>query len=107
MPLVVDAHADRTALGVIGQSEEHVLLPAVSDEEAAQRSVPQHAVGVLHYQRSPVEAAALELGCCFRDDLAVLLAGEDGKVGEIDGGHPPRVRLRGGSLLKPLRLRVE
>lgn len=107
MPLVVDAHADRTALGVIGQREEHVLLPAVSDEEAAQRSVPQHAMGVLHSQRTPVEAAAFELGCCVCDDLAVLLAGEGGKVGEIDRGHPPRVWLWGGSLLKLLRLCVE
>ncbi|KAG7239502.1 hypothetical protein INR49_028973 [Caranx melampygus] len=85
--LLVDAHADRTALGVIGQSEEHVLLPAVADEEASQRSVPQHSVGVLHSQWSPVEPAALELGCCVRDNLAVLLAGKDRKDGNEWSGR--------------------
>lgn len=89
-----------------GQREENVLLPAVADEEASQRSVPQHAMGVLHSQGAPVEAAALELGCCGCDDVAVLLGGEGGEMGQVHrwNGHRSRVRIRKGVLLKPLRL---
>lgn len=103
MPIVADAHADRPALGVVGQREEDVLLSAVADEEASQWSVPQHAVGVLHSQRAPVEAAALELGRCVCDDVAVLLAGEGGEVGQIRGGDG-YLRTRSFPTLKLLRL---
>lgn len=72
---------------MVGQREEDVFLTAITDEEAAQRGVPKHAVSVLHSQRTPVEAAALELGCCVCDDSAVLLAGERRKVSQIDGGR--------------------
>lgn len=91
---------------MVGQREEDVFLPAVADEEAAQRSVPQHAVGVLHSQGAPVEGAALELGRCVGDDLAVLLAGEGGEVGEVHGGdgRRPRVGILSGATLKLLRL---
>lgn len=85
LPLEVDAHADRPASGVVGQREEDVFLPAVTDEEAAQRGVLQHAVSVLHSQRPPVEAAALELGGGLGDDVAVLLGGESWEVGQVDG----------------------
>lgn len=106
MPLVVDAHADRPALAVVGQREEDVFLTAVPDEEAAQRGVPQHAMGVLHSQGPPIEAAALELGRCVCDDLAVLLAGEGGEVGQVrrGDGHRPRVWSWSGATLKLLRL---
>lgn len=93
MPLVVDAHADWSALGVVGQCEEDVFLSAVPDEKAAQRSVPQHAVCVLHSQRAPVEATALELGRCVRDDLAVLLAAEGREMGQIHRGDGHRSRV--------------
>lgn len=86
MSTVGDAHADRPGLGVVGQCEEDVLLAAVADEEASQRSVPQHAMGVLHSQRAPVEAAALKLGRCVGDDVTVLLAGEGWEVGQIHAG---------------------
>lgn len=102
MPLVLDAHADRPALGVVGQREEDVLLPTVADEEASQRSVPQHAVGVLHSQRTPVEAAALELRRRVGDDLTVLLAGESPEVSQIHGRDCSRVRARTGLTLKLL-----
>lgn len=84
MPFVVDADADRAGLGVVGKREEDVFLAAVADQEAAQRSFPQHAVGVLNSEGTPVEAAALELGGGFRDDFAVLLAGEGSEVGPVD-----------------------
>lgn len=104
MPLVVDAHADRSALGVVGQREEDVFLPAVADEETAQRSVPQHAMGVLHSQRAPVEAAALELGRCVCDGQAVLLAGEGGEVGQVQDGNRSLGRLWSDPALELLRL---
>lgn len=106
LALVVDAHADRPAPGVVGQREEDVVLPAVADEEASQRSVPQHAMGVLHSQRTPVEAAALELGRCVGDDVAVLLAGEGGEVGQIRAAddHRSRVGIWSGAVLELLRL---
>lgn len=85
LPLVVDAHADRSVLCVVGQREEDVLLTAVADEEAAQWCVLQHAVGVLHSQWAPVEAAALELGDCVYDDVAVFLGGERTKVSQVHG----------------------
>lgn len=108
MSFVVDAHADRATLGVVGEREENVFLPAVSDEEAAQRGVPQHAVSVLHSQGSPVEAAAFELGCGLCDDLTVLLGGEGGEVGQIHRGSTSTwVRSRGGPVLELLRLCVE
>lgn len=91
MLLVVDAHADRPTFGVVGQREEDVFLSAVSNEEAAQRGVLQHAVGVLHSQGPPVEAAALELGGRLCDDVAVLLGGESWEVGEIHGAGRPQV----------------
>lgn len=94
--LVVNANTDRPALGVVGQREEDVFLTAVADEEASQRGVPQHAVCVLHSQRAPVEAAALELGRRVRDDLTVLLAGEGWKVSQVDGGEGPEVLIRIG-----------
>lgn len=91
---------------MVGQREEDVLLAAVPDEEASQRSVPQHAMGVLHSQRAPVEAAALELGRCVGDDVAVLLAGEGWEVGQIHAGDRRRsgVRIRRGPTPKLLRL---
>jgi len=91
LALVVDAHADRAALAVVGQREEDVLLPAVADEVAARRGEAQHAVSLLHPQGAPVEGAALQLGRRVRDDLAVLLAGEGGEVGR-GGGRGPRLR---------------
>lgn len=108
MPLVVDAHADWPAFGVVGQREENVFLPAVADEEAAQWSVPQHAMGVLHSQRAPVEGAALELGRCVCDDRTVLLAGEGGEVGQIHGrdGHQSGVGIWSDPALKLSRLCV-
>lgn len=101
LALVVDANADRPALGVVGQREEDVLLPAVADEEASQRSVPQHPMGVLHSQRTPVEAAVLELGRCVCDDAAVLLAAEGGEVGQIQAAddHRSRVGIWSGATL--------
>lgn len=39
LPLVLDANADRPALGVEGQREKDVLLAAVPDQEASQGSV--------------------------------------------------------------------
>lgn len=81
LPLVVDAHAHRSFFVVIGQGEEDVLLPAVADKEAAQRSVAEHAMGLLHSQRAPVEAAALKLGSCVGDYVAVLLGGEGWEMG--------------------------
>lgn len=103
---VGDAHAHRPALGVVGQREEDVLLPAVADKEASQGSVPQHAMRVLHSQRTPVEAAALELGRCVGDDVAVLLAGEGGEVGQVHGGVGRRsgAPVWRGPALKLLRL---
>lgn len=83
MLIVGDAHADWPTLGVVGQREEDVLLPAVADEEASQRSVPQHVMGVLHSQGTPVEAAALKLGRCVCDDVAVLLGGEGGEMRQV------------------------
>lgn len=74
--LVVDAHTDGSFPVVIGQGEKDVLLPAVTDKVAAQRGAAEHAVGLLHSQRAPVEAAALKLGGCVSDDVAVLLGGE-------------------------------
>lgn len=88
---VVDAHADRPTFGVVGQREEDVFLSAVSNEEAAQRGVLQHAVGVLHSQRPPVEAAALELGGRLCDDVAVLLGGESWEVSQIHGAGRSQV----------------
>lgn len=106
LALVLDAHADRPALGVVGQREEDVLLPAVADEEASQRSFPEHAMGVLHCQRTPVEAAALELGRCVSDDIAVLLAGEGGEVGQIRAAdhHRSWVGIWSGAVLELLGL---
>lgn len=46
--LVLDANADRPAVGAVRQREEDGVLPAVPDEEAAPRGVLQHAVSVLH-----------------------------------------------------------
>lgn len=80
---VYHANAHGATLGVVGQREEDVLLPAVAYEEAAKWRLPQHAVGVLHPQRAPVEAAAFELCCCGRNDIAVFLAGEGGEVGQL------------------------
>lgn len=80
---VYDANAHRAALGVVGQCEEDVLLPAVADEEASKRRLPQHAVGVLYTERAPVETTAFEFRCCGRDDIAVFLAGEGGEVGPL------------------------
>lgn len=107
MLLVVDAHADWPALAVVGQREEDVFLPAVADEEAAKRSVLQHPMGVLHSQRTPVEGAALELGSCVCDDLAVFLAGEGGEVGQIHRAdrRRPRVLIWRCPTLELLRLR--
>lgn len=82
--LVVNANADRPALGVVGQREEHVLLPAVTNQEASQGSVLQHAVGVLHSQRAPVKAAALEFGRSISDGVTVLSRGEGTKVSQVD-----------------------
>lgn len=87
MLLVFDAHADRAALGVVGQGEEDVLLPAVADEEAAQRRIFEHGMSLLHAQRSPVEATALQLGDRVRDDVTVLFAGEHGEVSEVHTGY--------------------
>lgn len=94
---------------MVGQREEDVLLPAVSDEEAAQRRVPQHTVRVLHSQRAPVEAAALKLDRGVCDDPAVLLAGKGWEVGEIHGGHAcyAWVPVRSRPVLKLLRLCAE
>jgi len=78
---VHDAHADGARLRAVRQSEEHVLLPAVPHQVAAQRCIPQHAVGLLHAQRAPVEAAALQLRGGVRDDAEVLLRGEGREVG--------------------------
>lgn len=80
---VYDANAHRAALGVVGQCEEDVLLPAVADEEASKRRLPQHTVGVLYTERAPVETTAFEFRCCGRDDIAVFLAGEGGEVGPL------------------------
>lgn len=107
MLFVVYAHVDRSTLGVVGQSEEDVFLPTVADEEAAQWSVPQHAMSVLHSQRTPVEAAALKLGGGVCDDLTVLFTGEDAKVGRIHREHRPGTGLDRGPLLKLLKLCVE
>lgn len=104
--LVVDANADRPVPGVVGQREEDVLLPAVADEEAAQRRLPQHTVGVLHSERTPVEPAALELGRRICNDVTVLLAGEGGEVGEVHAGNGdgPLGGIWGHSLLKAIQL---
>lgn len=72
---------------MVRQREEDVFLAAVTDEEAAQRRFPQHTVGVLHSERTPVETAALKLGRCVCNDVTVLFTGEDGEVGQVHAGN--------------------
>lgn len=85
MLLVVDADADRAVLVVVGKREEDVFLSAVTDQEASQRSFPQHPVSVFHSEGAPVKTAELKLGRCVRDDLAVLLGGEGAEVSPVAG----------------------
>lgn len=72
---------------MVGQSEEYVLLPAIADEETAQRRVFEHGMSLLHAQRSPVEATTLQLSGRVRDDVTVRFAGEDWEVSQVHTGY--------------------
>lgn len=98
--LVLDAHADRPAFGVVGQGEEDVFLLAVANEVAAQWRVFEHGVGLLHAEGTPVEAAAFQLGGGLRDDVAVLLAGEKREVGEVHARDGSTRRIGNGDRIR-------